>query len=101
VKLRVHEAAEQELLEGAKSYEERQIGLGEQFLGEYQAAVLKILAAHRSYPKLETSRTRRDIRRCFLNRFPYYVAYELHTEQIVVLAIAHTKRRPNYWIRRR
>jgi toxin ParE1/3/4 len=101
VNLRVHEAAERELLSAARWYDQRQSGLGERFLDDYQAAVARIIAAPASYSRLETLRTRRDIHRCFLNRFPYYVAYELLNDQIVILAIAHTKRRPNYWIRRR
>jgi hypothetical protein len=36
-----------------------------------------------------------------LKRFPYYVAYELLAEEIVVLAVAHMKRRQKYWIKRR
>ena len=99
--LRVHESAEQELLEGAEWYEDKQSGLGEQFVDEYQLAILRILAAPMSFARLETTRTRRNIRRCFLKRFPYYVAYEIKGDEMVVLAIAHTKRRPNYFLRRR
>jgi toxin ParE1/3/4 len=99
--LRVHEAAEKELLEGAQWYEDHQPGLGEQFLDEYQSALLQILAAPTSFSRMETARTKRIIRRCILQRFPYYVAYELLADEIVVVAVAHAKRRPNYWIRRR
>jgi plasmid stabilization system protein ParE len=101
VKLRVVSAAEDELVEGAAWYEDRQSGLGEQFINEYQDAILRILATTGSYARLETTRSRRNLRRCFLKRFPYYVAFELLDEEIVVLAVAHTKRRPNYWIKRR
>jgi len=31
----------------------------------------------------------------------YYVAYEIVGNEIVVLAVAHTKRRPGYWVGRR
>jgi toxin ParE2 len=100
VNLSVHEAAEKELLEGAKWYEDRQAGLGDQFLNEYEAAILRILAAPLSYAKVETVRTRRTIRRSLFKRFPYYIAYEALGDQIRVLAVAHGKRRPNYWLRR-
>lgn len=94
--LRVHQAAEKELLEGAQWYEDQQPGLGEQFLDEYESAILRILAAPTSFSRMETVRTKRIIRRCLLKRFPYYVAYELLAEEILVMAVAHTKRRPNY-----
>jgi toxin ParE1/3/4 len=101
VKLRVHSAAENELQHGAKWYEDQHRGLGEQFLDEYQETIHRILAAPLSYARIGTSRSRRIIRRCPLKRFPYYVAYEVLAHHILVLAVAHTKRRPNYWIRRR
>jgi plasmid stabilization system protein ParE len=100
MKLRVTSAAEDELVEGAAWYEERQEGLSEQFFEEFHDALARILAAPGMYARLETIRSKRNLRRCFLRRFPYYVAYELLTDEIVVLAVAHTKRRPNYWIRR-
>ena len=31
---------------------------------------------------------------------PYYIAYIIHSEVIWVLAIAHSARRPEYWITR-
>ena len=98
--LRVHAEAEKELLKGATWYDERQSGLGEQFIDEYQSAILRILATPRSYARISSARSRRNVRRCPLKRFPYFVAYELRDDLILVLAVAHAKRRPNYWIRR-
>jgi plasmid stabilization system protein ParE len=101
VNVRILLAAEDELVEAANWYEDRQPGLGERFLDEYQAAVLRILAAATSFARIETTRLKRDIRRCRLNVFPYYVPFELTEGEILILAIAHSKRRPNYWIRRK
>jgi len=101
VNLRVLAPAEVELAEGALWYEDRKRGLGEELIDEYQDAILRILAGPRSCSRLETTRSRREIRRCFLKRFPYYVAYEIRDGEIVVLAVAHAKRRPNYFLRRR
>lgn len=89
------------MLDGATWYEERERGLGEQFVNEFESAVRQILFAPTSWAKVETVRTRRNIRRCFVKRFPYYIAYEIVGEQITVLAVAHAKRKPNDWIRRR
>lgn len=41
-----------------------------------------------------------EVRRVSVPRFPYYVAYLGDDEAIVVLAIAHERRRPRYWIDR-
>lgn len=39
-----------------------------------------------------------DTRRFLLRRFPYLVIYrERDPDQVQILAVAHTSRRPNYW----
>ena len=101
MKLRVHDFAEAELLWAARWYEQREPGLGKEFLAEYQSTIERILGAPRRFAKLETTRSRRALRRCFIHRFPYYVGFEIVGDQIHVLSVAHAKRRPNYWIRRR
>jgi toxin ParE2 len=37
------------------------------------------------------------IRRCRLGRFPYGLIYAMDNSDIVVLAVAHLHRRPDYW----
>lgn len=41
------------------------------------------------------------IRRVVVNRFPYVVIYELVDLEIRILAIAHSRRREDYWRDRR
>ena len=41
-----------------------------------------------------------NTRRLLLRRFPYAVIYRLDPGRIIVLAIAHQRRRPGYWQRR-
>jgi hypothetical protein len=36
-----------------------------------------------------------------LQRFPYSVIYERIDEEFTVIAVAHAKRRPSYWLRRK
>lgn len=36
-------------------------------------------------------------RRIVLPRFPYSVVYEVHADHIVIVAVAHQRRRPGYW----
>jgi plasmid stabilization system protein ParE len=36
-------------------------------------------------------------RRIIIRKFPYSIIYELHDSDVVVLAVAHGKRRPKYW----
>jgi plasmid stabilization system protein ParE len=39
-------------------------------------------------------------RRVLVPRFPYQVVYRLMSTEIVIVAVAHLKRRPGYWRRR-
>jgi hypothetical protein len=40
------------------------------------------------------------IRKAALEQFPYLVAFEIHSEHVLVLAVAHAKRKPRYWLAR-
>lgn len=40
-------------------------------------------------------------RRYFLRKFPYSVIYQVAQDELRVLALAHQKRRPAYWVRRK
>jgi len=42
----------------------------------------------------------RRFRRHVLRRFPYVLVYELRSESIEFVAIAHTSRAPGYWLGR-
>jgi plasmid stabilization system protein ParE len=39
-------------------------------------------------------------RRLVLRRFPFAIVYRVDAERVLVLAIAHQRRRPGYWTRR-
>jgi hypothetical protein len=41
-----------------------------------------------------------DIRRCGLRQFPYTLRYAVRGDLIVVLAVSHQHRAPDYWIDR-
>jgi plasmid stabilization system protein ParE len=36
-------------------------------------------------------------RACLVKQFPYSIVYRIEPERIVVMAIAHAKRRPGFW----
>ncbi|MCI0538067.1 MAG: type II toxin-antitoxin system RelE/ParE family toxin [Verrucomicrobiales bacterium] len=87
-----HRLAAAELIESARFYDQRRIGLGDEFL----SAVDGVLELIRAQPELGrrgplgtlSLRTR---------RFPFRVVYELQADRIWVVAVAHLSRRPSYW----
>ena len=100
MRLRVLKQAEWEAIDAAEWYEERLEGLGTAFLNEYESALERIEAEPGRFSRLETVTVPREIRRLLLRRFPYLVVYEVLTNEVMVLAVAHVSRRPNYWIDR-
>jgi plasmid stabilization system protein ParE len=84
--------AEEEMHEAAKYYEEQAEGLGEEFLDDVQRSIDSV----RMFPEIG-SMIEPPLRRHLLSRFPYSVVYAREPETIVVVAIAHHRRRPGYW----
>lgn len=80
----------------ARWYEREARGLGGEFLGEVELAFGSVKARPAAGSPLPTGR-----RRVLLRRFPYAVVYrELAADLVRVLAVAHFRRRPDYWGRR-
>lgn len=77
-------------------YQSRLPGLGADYLAEFDAVMARICAEPAFYPQAGTP----DIRKAGLKRFPFHVIYQVAAKQIVVLAIAHQRRRPTYWMGR-
>lgn len=95
---RVHRLAVAEIDHEVDYYESRQTGLGTELEVEIDDAFSMILR----FPLAATQwRDRRDRRVYVLDRFPFTIPYQILGEEIVILALAHTSRRPDYWSRRR
>lgn len=90
-----HPLAEQELLDAVSYYEEQEAGLGLEYLGEVEHAVNFLVR----YPEAGC-KVRGSIHRLTLPKFPYSLLYRVLEEQIRVLAVAHHKRKPQYWVDR-
>jgi plasmid stabilization system protein ParE len=41
-----------------------------------------------------------NTRRFLLRRFPFFVVYRVHIGHVQVVAVAHARRRPGYWVQR-
>lgn len=98
MKLRIHRLAVAEIDHEVDYYEARSPGLGAELEDEIDAALEQILRFPEAAPQW---RDRLDRRVLVLDRFPFTLPYQLAGENIVVLALAHTSRRPGYWSRRR
>lgn len=83
----------QELLDAEEFYNFELAGLGNRFKEEIKKAVLRIA----EYPDA-WSIEHGNIRKCLLHKFPYKILYSVNKETILVIAIAHQHRKPDYWV---
>jgi plasmid stabilization system protein ParE len=84
--------AEEEMTEASVFYEAATFGLGAGFLDEVQR-VVNILLEH---PELGQP-VGRGLRRALLHRFPFSLVYSVEVDGILIIAVAHQRRRPDYW----
>lgn len=90
--IRLLEPAQAELDEAIAWYAQQAPGLGNAFLIE----TLKVFKLVDQFPAAWHPLTP-QIRRCRLKRFSYSVIYTQEGTEVLVLAIAHQHRKPNYW----
>ena len=98
IRVRFHRAASTEAEAAVRWYNERVPGLGDDFRAELIAAVEWIVEGPEVWPiSVDDPRARRYL----LPRFPYSIVYVVAVDGgITVAAVAHTKRKPGYWLRR-
>lgn len=100
MKFRALPVAEQEALASALWYEDQQKGLGDSFTTALDAAFASLREHPHRAPRAEYYRGRHELRRILLHGFPYVVVYACRETEIIVVAVAHLKRRPRYWLAR-
>lgn len=91
-----HPAAEAEFLESVGYYESKVPGLGDALIEEFEALANLIGES----PKGWQIELPPEIRRALLRRFPLSIVYRENPGGFQVLAVAHDRRRPQYWLGR-
>ena len=89
-------AAAREFAADFRYYERDHPGRGIRFVAAVDVALKTIAAAPLRFAILYEP----DIRSIKVKRFPYRVVYVVVDDAIDVIAVAHAKRRPDYWRRR-
>lgn len=92
MKIRFLDVAQEELDEAVEYYHAQSPGLGDQFLLEILSTIERISQFPNAWhPYTDHSR------RCQTRRFPYGIAYQILESEILIVAVAHLHRRPDYW----
>lgn len=84
--------AQYELDDAFDYYESQVPGLGAEFLDDVLTAFKRIESNPEAWP-LFSKRTRR----CLATHFHYGIIYQMRNHEILIVAIAHLHRHPEYW----
>ena len=95
MKVRFLQVAKIELDEAIEYYNRERAGLGYELLWDVFFTIDRIKQFPRAWQVYHE-----DARRCLIRRFPYGIIYIHEDDLILVLAIAHLHREPDYWIDR-
>lgn len=76
----------------ARWYAERSPRAAARFSAELDEAEAAILERPEAWPAADSS-----TRRYLLRRFPFSVVYRVESSRILIVAVAHGRRRPGYW----
>ncbi|HSR98975.1 MAG TPA: type II toxin-antitoxin system RelE/ParE family toxin [Kofleriaceae bacterium] len=96
-RVRFHPEARLDARAAALWYRKRSPETARGFADAVAAAVESIRERPQTWPIWQ----RTEIRRRRVRGYPYSVCYVVEKDVVVILAIAHHKRRPGYWVARR
>ena len=95
-RLDFHPAAVCELEASADWYFERSPRAGQGFANAIEFALEDIEKNPDRFPKIDTRH-----RSCNVQKYPFQIIFRESKDTIHVVAVAHSKRRPGYWKKRR
>jgi toxin ParE1/3/4 len=97
VKLRYHPEARAELRAAMRISEEERPGRGIALQELVRRIERRVLKVPRSAPRWLRLPTPFEVRKAVVHRTPYFVVYIILPDQIVIVAIAHSRKEPGYW----
>lgn len=94
--LEFHEEAEHDLDDSVVYYDRQQEGLGQQFADAVELAVQRIRENPERFQRHEGT----EIRKLRMDRFPFTIYFQDLDECVWIVAVAHHKRRKDFWLHR-
>jgi len=92
MKVRFLRPADWELREALNYYDSQKPGLGDDFLDELQKTLERVVNFPKAHPRVGEA-----IRRARTHRFPYSLLYKMYKDEIVIIAVMHDSRKPDFW----
>src|SRR5690242_3931813 len=92
MKYEFHPEALEEYRQAALWYAEREPGIALRFIPSVEDAINRVLDAPTRWRVIDE-----DVRRCLIRVFPYAVLYTIEADFLLIVAVMHCSREPNYW----
>lgn len=87
--LEIKDEANIEIIEAYLYYEEKRLGLGEEFLDHLNSYFERIITNPKHFPK-----KRKPYREAFIKRFPFLIVYEITDKKVTVYSVFNTWQNP-------
>ncbi|MCL1472431.1 type II toxin-antitoxin system RelE/ParE family toxin [Argonema antarcticum] len=87
-----HPDAQRELEQAVAYYDNIDSELADAFIDEVERTIERIENFPEAWPKISE-----NTRRCRTVGFPYGIVYKVKEERILLVAVMHLQRQPNYW----
>ena len=87
-----HPAALIEYSEAVQYYAQNRTALAQAFIDAVENTIYRIRESPTTWQIIDE-----DVRRCMTRKFPYGILYTVEEDEILILAIMHCSREPNYW----
>lgn len=88
--MEIKEEANLEIIEAYLYYEEKRIGLGEEFLEQIDIYFDRITSSPKHFPQ-----KRKPYREAFIKRFPFLIIYEIEKNKVIVYSVFNTWQSPD------
>lgn len=87
-----HPEALTEYSEAVQYYTEQRVEIAQAFINAIEDTVYRIRESPTRHAVIED-----EVRRCMARKFPYGILYTIEQDYILILAVMHCSREPEYW----
>jgi plasmid stabilization system protein ParE len=100
MQLEILPAAFAELQDAVAFLNNERLGLGDELLEAVQHILERLLQFPALGHVLPNTKAKGEFRRILVPQFRYALIYRLHGTSLQIIALAHTSRKPGYWLAR-
>lgn len=100
MRLVIHDEAVEDARDAYDWFAERSPRTAEQFADLFEEAAVSIVRSPRSFGLVVSEKLQGEFRRLIMKKFKFSIIFHVGTETLLVVAVAHPSRDPDYWMHR-